>query len=384
MLYNTYDSMLLLTAFHICVQIALTDSMWLLLVFQICFQSMPWMHCIRLLLTIMMAITTRNKIDVEQMFEISEFQAWCGAQNFSFNLILEFLELADVVKLLTIVHSSQPKFIPTSTLLSEILRKALLFSLLAIPFYSIDRKKRPTLLMISKDKTLTLHTMHQLYDFIKESISSEYEPCIAKFDSFFQCITSHDELCTIWSHAGQGEDEWRDGLSFKMIFASSQCSDRECNQIVLWHCGICESPCSECAIHVTLCDFCYETACTDCLVTDNLCKDCGFICVECEGLFIAEEVIKFICEGSECGCSCPIAAGPYCSSCAWPEDRPVPHISFCCRCCRMACMECDIIMWCETCKDQYCYECMPPYVCYVCTRMICDICEPTILHCKQV
>jgi hypothetical protein len=69
----------------------------------------------------MMAITTQSINDVKQKPEISEFQIWCGAQNFSFNLIFEFLELADVVKLLTIVHSSQPKFNPSSTLLGEIL-----------------------------------------------------------------------------------------------------------------------------------------------------------------------------------------------------------------------------------------------------------------------
>jgi hypothetical protein len=375
--------MLLFFTFHI----------WLLSVTKNCFQSIPWIQCTQLLLTIIMAVTTQNLEDVEQKCEdveqkceMSDFKTWSEAQNFSFNLILEFLDLTEVVKLLTIVHVSQQKFVPSSTLLSEILRKALRSSLSGIPFYSRDREKRPTLLMTSKDKTLSLNTICQLFNLIKKTIRNECELgfCIAKFEFFFQCITTRNDLCIIWNHEMREEGKDEEDLHFKMIFASSQCSDRECNQIVLWHCSICENPCSECLDHVTICELCLENACTDCLVNDNLCKDCGFICVGCGGLFIVEDDLKFICEGSECGRSCPSAVGPYCSDCAWPEDDPVPHISLCCICCQMACTKCDIIMWCETCKDQYCYDCMPLSICYVCDRMICDTCEPMILHCEQV
>jgi hypothetical protein len=104
----------------------------------------------------MMVITTRNLKDVEQKlkYEMSACQIWSKAQNFSFNVILNFLELADVVKILTIVHRSRVRFAPSSMMLSKILQKALHSSLSDNPFSCVAREMRLTSHLISKDKTV--------------------------------------------------------------------------------------------------------------------------------------------------------------------------------------------------------------------------------------
>lgn len=387
---------LLLSAFQMCVQNALIYSTWLLSVFQICLQTVPWIQCTQCLLTITMVITTRNLKYVEQKSEIMNFQTWSGSQNFSFNLILEFLELADVVEILTIVHSSRIAFVPSSMILSNILQKSLLSSSSDIPFYSITREMRPTLMMISKDKTLTLITMFKVYKFIKETVTNEFKPNVE--------ITVNNRICT-WNYT----KEDKVGLNFKINFASAQCSDGDCNQIVLWHCSVCISPCSECLSHVRMCEICGENACTSCLLTDELnvyCRDCGYRCVGCDEVFIEDEDPKVICEGSHYGQSCPSAGRPYCSDCAWPDHVNGPYIACqgsrygqscqfapalyclhcilsCSWCSWKACMDCNCIMICETCKEQCCIKCRPIGKCNGCNRMTCFNCKP-LMFCEEV
>jgi hypothetical protein len=67
---------------------------------------------------------------------------------------------------------------------------------------------------------------------------------------------------------------------------------------VLWYCGLYVTPCSECLDPAKICAVCELKACTDCLLTDDLCKDCEFICVECEGVFMVDQDRPIKCEGS--------------------------------------------------------------------------------------
>jgi hypothetical protein len=92
---------------------------------------------------------------------MSNFQRMCGAHNFAVNVILEFLELVEIVKILTIVHRNRLNFIPSPALLENILLKALSFSSSSITFCSDNQNKETklNLLMISEEKTLTLHTL---------------------------------------------------------------------------------------------------------------------------------------------------------------------------------------------------------------------------------
>jgi hypothetical protein len=108
--------------------------------------------------------------------KLSKIQIICGAHDFVANAVLEFLELVEIVKILTIIHQSRLKMVPTDALLAEILRKALVCESLSIPvqlcfinqLYSQHMEIRPTLFIISEDKTLTMHTMSKIYDLIKE------------------------------------------------------------------------------------------------------------------------------------------------------------------------------------------------------------------------
>jgi hypothetical protein len=120
---------------------------------------------------------------VEGRSKISCVNVWSGTQNFSLNLILEFLRLAEIVKVLTIIRSKQPKFTPSFRLLKEILIKAMSSLLL------IHQTRTATLAMISKDKILTLSTTKNLFMFIK-FIPAEVEPC--------STIIDQDNVCTIW------------------------------------------------------------------------------------------------------------------------------------------------------------------------------------------
>jgi hypothetical protein len=115
-----------------------------------------------------------------------------GAQNFVFNVILEFLKLQDIVKILTIVRTNQGRIFPSALLLEEILQKALLPSSLDIFF------QHPTLLLLSEDKTVPLQTLRKLYHNIK-SIKSEFEPCVD--------ITINDRVCSFWTHVEQEKEE---------------------------------------------------------------------------------------------------------------------------------------------------------------------------------
>jgi hypothetical protein len=248
-------------------------------------------------------------------------------------MILEFLKLQDIVKILTIIRENQRRIFPSALLLGEILQKALLPSSLDILFLAKTRDiLKPALLIISEDKTVTLQTMRKLYQIIRGSITSELEPC--------PDITVKGRVCTFWNYVEQEKEEEEGRLTFKVIFVSSQCSNRECNQIVLWHCCVCERPCSECWEHATSCDYCYGDACEDCLVTEDMCKNCGFICIECEDVIYGN---KMFCDGSRSNRSCPSAIGPYCYSCALPTEGP-PKILTCMKCDRIACMECNCIM----------------------------------------
>jgi hypothetical protein len=309
-------------------------------------------------------ISDKNPADMVENNGKSSFQKWCGAQNFAFNVILEFLKLEDIVKILTIVHRSEVKFVPSTALLNEIFKKAL-----STNFSKGPRKFRaalPTLLMISKsddhqylgvalvteERTLTLQTMINMYKIIKGSITNECSLCSA--------ITADDKTCTFWKYA-------EEGLSFKVSFASSQCSDRECNQIVLWHCNVCMNPCSECLEHVASCEYCDGNMCKNCLLTEDLCKNCGFICVGCENVLIrmdeGDDDNKLICDVT--GPNCVVPAGPYCLDCADYEELDIWH---CWKCYRMACKMCRPVTYCHECKSVDCR--------YNCNQWCCEDCKP--------
>jgi hypothetical protein len=258
-------------------------------------------------------------------FEMAAFEKWSGAQDFAFSVILEFLKLQDIVKILTIVHRSGLKFVPSPALLSEIVLKALLRHLPSVTSlgYQIKFEHLPSAMIISEKKTLTLQTIPKLYDFIKGSVMSEFEQHIG--------ITVNDSTCVFMNAV---EEDRAEGLRFKVIFECSQCSDEECNMIVLWHCSICEYPNSECSEHVTTCEYCEGEICKDCLLYEDICKDCGFICSECGDVFVERDVSdKIICEGSICG-----GSGPYCLDCA--ELHNDLEISTSTGCNTMACGEC--------------------------------------------
>jgi hypothetical protein len=119
-----------------------------------------------------------NKENIEDEDESSPFQKWSRAQNFAFNLILDFLKLKDIVKMLTIYRTARVRIIPSALLLSEILQKALPESFPDFPYrYYRNQscvKVLQTLLMISGDKNLTLRLMRELYNSIKSSIKNEF------------------------------------------------------------------------------------------------------------------------------------------------------------------------------------------------------------------
>jgi hypothetical protein len=75
------------------------------------------------------------------------------------------------------------------------------------------------------------------------------------------------------------EEDRAEGLRFKMMFASSQCSDEECSNIVLRHGSVCKNPNSnpnsECSEHVTTCKYCDGKMCEDCMLDESICKGCG-------------------------------------------------------------------------------------------------------------
>jgi hypothetical protein len=255
---------------------------------------------------------------------MSPFQM-IAAQSFAISIILEFLELNEILRILIIVNKRRLKFVPSPGLLDEILQQAIRFSSAAerqegeyhtFPSSTQDRETKPTLLIISEDKTLTLHTMRNLYDFIKMSIKSECEPCC-----WINSITVIDKTCTFWNYGNHVER-----LSFKVIFSSSaQCSDQNCNGIVLWHCDVCKNPCSECLAHVTLCEICDKGTCKDCIVAEDLCKNCSFFCSNCDDLIPHAPYGSYVCEGPDDG-PCPYSL-PYCNNC----DH-LPGIESCSKC----------------------------------------------------
>lgn len=266
-------------------------------------------------------------------FEKTAFENWSGAHNFAFNIILKFLKLQDIMKILTIVHRSGLNFVPSPALLNEIVQKALLSSSSGIPFCSIA-------MIISENKTLTLQKIPKLYDFIKESVTSEFEEDIGI------TVTNNPlekyQSCTF---VNAEEVDRAEGLRFKVIFASSQCSDEECNKIVLWHCSICKNPNSECSEHVATCEYCDGKMCEDCLLDEDMCKDCGFVCIECGDVLVeGDDSNKIICGGSICG-----GSGPYCLDCA--EEHNDLEILTCTGCNIMACGECRPHIYCNQVRE---------------------------------
>jgi hypothetical protein len=203
--------------------------------------------------------------------KMSMFELICRVHNFAVNVMLGYLNLIDIVKILTILRRNRLKFVPSATFLIEILQKSILNSIY-FSNNSHDREIDPTLSMIGEDKTLTLQMLPMLHYYIKRSTQMEHEPC--------KTITFSKRICTIWNH------EEEKGLSFKLNFPSLQCSDQDCNQIVLWYCDVCESLCSECLRHSKTCEYCDEEACKDCFLTPNMCKKCSYICSGCKNLFI--------------------------------------------------------------------------------------------------
>lgn len=61
---------------------------------------------------------------------------------------------------------------------------------------------------------------------------------------------------------------------------------------MLWYCGVCEAPCSECLDHVANCEYCEREACKGC---SNIYEDCGFRCDVCEEVFIHDKEMNFSC-----------------------------------------------------------------------------------------
>jgi hypothetical protein len=205
-------------------------------------------------------------------------------------------------------------------------------------------------------------------DIIKMSITSECDPCTA--------ITIQNKLGTFRHGAENGRK-----LSFKVNFASSQCSDQGCNIIVLCNCSVCEGPCSECLVHVTTCEHCEQSVYMSCLLIDGLCKNCSFICIECHNLSFVEEDYMIFCQGLRGGQPCPSAVGPYCANCAWPEDIEGPNIDCCGKCGFMACSSCMNFKICEICENVFCFECNLVRMCSRCNRFQCENCKPSTLPC---
>jgi hypothetical protein len=284
---------------------------------------------------------------------------------FGLDLILQFLNLLEIRKILIMFNRSRPKFVPTPTLLREILKKALLScsrGILVEQPHSQARVIMPTLLLTNEEKTLTLQTMRRLYGFIRNSITSECQLC--------SLITVKDKVCTFTNNAGEDRE-----LSFKVLLASSQCSDTDCNQIVLWDCCVCKKPCSECLLQVTTCDTCEGKACTDCFQTDGACKNCHFNCDQCAGIFPLNE--KVFCEA----CSNP--EGPFCLDCA-PQDSNEYDIYYCNKCYQMACVCCVGIITCGICDLRFCNDCNTIYECIKCCSFTCFECKPVNLYKEQV
>jgi hypothetical protein len=228
---------------------------------------------------------------------------------------------------------------------------------------------RPTLFIISEDKTLTMHTMSKLYDLIKKrAVKSQYEPC--------NTVTFQAKVCTFWSYA-----EEEKGLSFKVIVASSQCSDQECNKIVLWECCVCKNPCSECFDHVRSCHYCGQGTCKDCHVNedDDMCKNCGYRCVVCASSYLELDDNKMMCEGPDDG-PCLFTSGPFCLDCSGYHNGTGPNINFCSRCNRMACVFCDCIFTCAICDEIFCCDIVK---CSRCRNHACIECDH-ISECQLV
>jgi hypothetical protein len=107
----------------------------------------------------MIAVFDESFEGAENVHEKSKFEIWFKEHNFAFSVILEFLKLKDIVKILTINHTSRLKFAPSPTLLSEIIQKSLMSSSAGIPFHSTAKNTLLPLLMISENKTLTMKSI---------------------------------------------------------------------------------------------------------------------------------------------------------------------------------------------------------------------------------
>jgi hypothetical protein len=167
-----------------------------------------YLRSIRYLPTVMIAIPDGNFNNVEAECKMPGSKIWRGTRNFGS------------------LHRNQPTFVPLSTLITEILHKTLLSSSLYGQTRNMPSLHGQTmgmmsiLKMISEDKMLTLQTMRMIYDFVKRSVKGKCEPSNA--------ITIQDKVGTFWYGTESGRE-----LSSKVNFASSQCSDQNCDKIVL-------------------------------------------------------------------------------------------------------------------------------------------------------
>ena len=199
-----------------------------------------------------------------------------GGDHFAFNNLLEFLNLQEIVQLLFLLRRCEPSFVPVPSLLQELIELSLRHrqqdeSDIHPNLTFCPSETMPSLSFCKDvegvkivDKKLTIRTLRCLYDFVRH-IENEYQPSlnIEVRDGKICMIASRSDVMT--SDVETTAAGWQATIGFPC----SQCSNDECNQVVLWDCPLCKNVCTDCMACVTVCNECEERVCNGCSLTHD-------------------------------------------------------------------------------------------------------------------
>ena len=241
--------------------------------------------------------------------------------------IFAFLPLADVVTALMVFRHklSNPGFFPSD----DHKRKLLACMLGQKP---MSWRRHSAQYVLTATQPLTLNALRMFVNYSKV-IPLE----AARTDLLLNDFVAVGQYMSILVHSPSG---------MQLRIPCSVCPEKEpgsddvCGTFVFDRCTLCEETRHECENCCGTCDgfgtFSAEgvshLVCKDCMLTDNMCAFCGFVCAEC---FKAVPALDgcYVCSGPLAGGGCPNDIGPRCWDCR------------------------GNIMWCTTCHRTYCGGC---------------------------
>ena len=280
-----------------------------------------------------------------------------------------------VVAVLTVLRTAKPRFIPTKSLLSNVICSASedrrkMFGSDYAPELSINTREAETMTYSQEGSSLEIGCtfLRKLYDIVRDAIPIEHTPSMIHRPSINEhaCVSflhNHNDRCTQVVYE-------EDGLKVSLSLTSNKCKVASCQKVVMWSCcqRNMDHVCSECMSHAARCNECGGLVCHEnCFwghdMGVNLCTICGQLCAQCDRIVPADDIFK--CSNYPCGieevcldCAngetqmCAECGKEYCEECV--EEQGVK----CYGCPKFFCDDCNNPTMCEECSKDFCLQCV--------------------------